>query len=54
MAPLVSTNGRTRRLPAPVRRDDTTISGDDVQLGKRHENNRPVALRDFFQALRHD
>jgi hypothetical protein len=25
---LVSTDGRTRRLPAPVRRDATTISGD--------------------------
>jgi hypothetical protein len=25
---LVSTDGRTRRLPAPVRRDDTTVSGD--------------------------
>jgi hypothetical protein len=25
---LVSSDGRTRRLPAPVRRDDTTISGD--------------------------
>lgn len=25
---LVSTDGRTRRLPAPVRGDGTTISGD--------------------------
>jgi hypothetical protein len=24
---LISTDGRVRRLPAPVRRDDTTISG---------------------------
>ena len=29
---LVSTDGRTRRLPAPVRRDDTTISGDGWTL----------------------
>jgi hypothetical protein len=25
---LVSADGRTRRLPAPVRRDSTTVSGD--------------------------
>jgi hypothetical protein len=25
---LVTSDGRVRRLPAPVRRDDTTISGD--------------------------
>ncbi len=29
---LVSTDGRTRRLPAPVRRDETTISGDGWTL----------------------
>jgi len=29
---LVATDGRTRRLPAPVRRDDTTISGDGWTL----------------------
>jgi hypothetical protein len=29
---LISTDGRTRRLPAPVRRDDTTISGDGWTL----------------------
>jgi hypothetical protein len=29
---LVSTDGRMRRLPAPVRRDDTTISGDGWTL----------------------
>ena len=29
---LLSTDGRTRRLPAPVRRDDTTISGDGWTL----------------------
>jgi hypothetical protein len=29
---LVSTDGRTRRLPAPVRRDDTTIAGDGWTL----------------------
>jgi len=29
---LVSTDGRTRRLSAPVRRDDTTISGDGWTL----------------------
>jgi hypothetical protein len=29
---LVSSDGRTRRLPAPVRRDDTTISGDGWTL----------------------
>jgi hypothetical protein len=25
---LVSTDGRSRRLPAPVRRDDLTVDGD--------------------------
>jgi hypothetical protein len=29
---LLSTDGRTRRLPAPVRRDETTISGDGWTL----------------------
>ena len=29
---LVSTDGRTRRLPSPVRRDDTTIFGDGWTL----------------------
>jgi hypothetical protein len=29
---LVSTDGGTRRLPAPVRRDDTTLSGDGWTL----------------------
>jgi len=29
---LVSTDGRTRRLPEPVRRGDTTISGDGWTL----------------------
>jgi len=29
---LLSTDGRTRRLPAPVRRDDATISGDGWTL----------------------
>ena len=29
---LVSSDGRTRRLPAPVRRDETTISGDGWTL----------------------
>ena len=29
---LLSTDGRMRRLPAPVRRDDTTISGDGWTL----------------------
>jgi hypothetical protein len=29
---LVSTDGHTRRLPAPVRRDETTIVGDGWTL----------------------
>jgi hypothetical protein len=29
---LLSTDGRTRRLPAPVRRDDATIVGDGWTL----------------------
>jgi hypothetical protein len=29
---LIATDGRTRRLPAPVRGDDTTISGDGWTL----------------------
>jgi hypothetical protein len=29
---LVSSDGRTRRLPAPVRRDETTVSGDGWTL----------------------
>lgn len=29
---LVSSDGRTRSLPAPVRRDETTISGDGWTL----------------------